>query len=58
MLRKVIVVGDPPASGGAVLPYVGPMMEVDGHRIALIGGRVYCEGCNSVGLIAKADGPQ
>ena len=58
MMRKVIVVGDPPAPGGAVLPYSGPMMDVFGHRIALIGGRAYCEGCNSVGIIAKAGGPR
>ncbi len=31
-------------------------MNVHGHRIALVGGRVYCEGCNSVGIIAKAGG--
>jgi hypothetical protein len=58
MMRKLIVVGDPPAPGGAVLPYSGPMMDVFGHRIALIGGRAYCEGCNSVGIIAKAGGPR
>jgi uncharacterized Zn-binding protein involved in type VI secretion len=58
MLRKIVVVGDPPAPGGAVLPYGGPMMDVHGHRIALIGGRAYCEGCNSVGIIAKAGGPR
>lgn len=58
MMRKLIVVGDPPASGGAVLPYRGPMMDVFGYRIALIGGRAYCEGCNSVGIIAKAGGPR
>ena len=58
MMRKLIVVGDPPAPGGAVLPYSGPMMDVFGHRIALIGGRAYCGGCNSVGIIAKAGGPR
>lgn len=58
MLREVIVVGDPPAPGGAVLPYGGPMMNVYGHRIALIGGRAYCKGCNSIGIIAKAGGPR
>lgn len=58
MMRKQIVVGDPPASGGAVLTYSGPIMDVFGHRIALIGGRAYCEGCNSVGIIAKAGGPR
>ena len=58
MLRKMIVVGDPPTPGGAVLPYNGPTMDVLGHRVGLIGGRAYCEGCNSVGIIAKAGGPR
>jgi hypothetical protein len=58
MLRKVLVVGDPPAPGGRVLPYGGPMLDLHGHRVALIGGRAYCEGCNSVGIIAKAGGPR
>ncbi len=56
MMRKVLVVGDPPASGGAVLPYDGPLMDIHGYRAALIGGRAYCEGCNSVGILAKAGG--
>lgn len=58
MMRKLIVVGDSPTQGGAVLPYAGPMSDVFGHRLALIGGRTYCEGCNSVGIIAKAGGPR
>lgn len=58
MMRKILVVGDPPASGGRVLPYDGPMFDLYGHRVALIGGRAYCEGCNSVGIIAKAGGPR
>lgn len=58
MMRKILVVGDPPAPGGRVLPYDGPMFDLYGHRAALIGGRVYCEGCNSVGIIAKAGGPR
>ena len=58
MDRKVLVVGDPPAPGGRVLPYDGPMLDMFGHRAALIGGRAYCEGCNSVGIIAKAGGPR
>jgi hypothetical protein len=58
MERKILVVGDPPASGGQVLPYDGPMLDLYGHRVALIGGRAYCEGCNSVGVIAKAGGPR
>lgn len=58
MMRKVIVVGDPPAPGGAVLPYGGHMSDVFESRFALVGGRAYCEGCNSVGIIAKAGGPR
>jgi hypothetical protein len=58
MMRKILVVGDPPAPGGRVLPYDGPMLDLYGHRVALIGGRAYCEGCNSVGIIAKAGGPR
>jgi hypothetical protein len=58
VMRKIVVVGDPPASGGRVLPYDGPLSDVHGHRVALIGGRAYCEGCNSVGIIAKAGGPR
>lgn len=58
MMRRILVVGDPPAPGGRVLPYDGPMFDLYGHRVALIGGRAYCEGCNSVGIIAKAGGPR
>ena len=58
MERKIIVVGDPPAPGGRVLPYGGPTAEIHGHQVALIGGRAYCEGCHSVGIIAKAGGPR
>lgn len=54
MLRKALVVGDTPVPGGTILSYDGPLMKVYGNRIALIGGRAYCAGCNSVGLIAKA----
>ncbi|CAN5482497.1 hypothetical protein BH10PSE18_BH10PSE18_30120 [soil metagenome] len=56
MLRKALVVGDTPVPGGTILSYAGPLMNVYGHRIALVGGRVYCEGCNSVGIVAKAGG--
>lgn len=58
MMRKMIVVGDPPAPGGAVLPYSSREYTLHGHQVALIGGRAYCEGCNSVGIIAKAGGPR
>lgn len=57
-MRRFLVVGDPPAAGGRFLPYHGPMVDFFGHQAALIGGRAYCEGCNSVGIIAKAGGPR
>ena len=58
MNRFLIVVGDAPACGGAVLPYEGtPISTILEHRIALVGGRVFCVVCQSVGLIAKAGGP-
>lgn len=58
MERRILVVGDPPVLGGQVLPYDGPMFDLYGHRVALIGGRAYCQGCNSVGIIAKTGGPR
>lgn len=58
MERKIIVVGDSPACGGEVLPYEAhpPFLIMD-HRVALIGGSVFCAACNGVGHIAKAGGP-
>lgn len=57
MFRKTLVVGDGPAGGGRTLPYTPPFAnEVMGHQVAIIGGRVYCEQCGSVGLIAKTGG--
>lgn len=59
MMRRTIVVGDAPACGGRVLPYTAELAStIHGHPVALIGGRVYCEGCHSVGIIAKAGGPR
>ena len=59
MMRRTIVVGDAPACGGRVLPYAAELAStIHGHPVALIGGRVYCEGCHSVGIIAKAGGPR
>jgi hypothetical protein len=58
MERRILVVGDPPAPGGQVLPYDGPMFDLYGYRVALVGSRAYCKGCNSVGIIAKAGGPR
>ncbi len=57
MMRKSIAVGDAPICGVRVLPYDGyPSFLIHGHAVALIGGRVYCDGCHSVGIIAKAGG--
>ena len=57
MDRKYIVVGDAPACGGTVLPFVcRPTDTIDGCQKALVGGRVFCAVCNSVGFIAKAGG--
>ena len=58
MLRNTVVVGDSPMPGGKVLPYGGPSFTILGHQAALIGGRAYCEGCHSIGVIAKAGGPR
>src|SRR5436309_1254115 len=60
MLRKIIGVGDPPSSGGAVLANANSTFSVGdaGHKAALIGGSVRCDGCNSTGIIAKAGGPR
>ncbi|MGJ7510722.1 PAAR domain-containing protein [Variovorax sp. GT1P44] len=57
-MRRVAVVGDPLRPGGQVLPYTGPSSTIHGHRMALIGGRAYCDSCGSVGVIAKAGGPR
>lgn len=57
MQRRQLVVGDPPAGGGRILPYVPPFPNcIMGHQVAIVGGRVYCEACGSVGVIAKAGG--
>jgi hypothetical protein len=59
MQRRQLVVGDPPARGGRILPYTPPFtMKIMGHQVAIIGGRVRCEACGSIGIIAKAGGPR
>ena len=59
MQRKQLVVGDLPICGGRILPYQPAFsFQIGGHQVALIGGRVYCEGCHSIGVIAKAGGPR
>jgi uncharacterized Zn-binding protein involved in type VI secretion len=58
MDRKYIVVGDAPACGGSVLSFTcRPSDTINGHQKALVGGRVFCAACDSIGFIAKAGGP-
>ncbi|WP_162845222.1 PAAR domain-containing protein [Hydromonas duriensis] len=57
-MRKHIAVGDPPTTGGAVLPYDGASNKMNGNQVALIGGKVKCEACGKIGVIAKAGGPR
>ena len=56
MLRKAILVGDPPFSGGAVLPNAS-RSTINGVSRAMIGGKVWCASCKTEGFIAKAGGP-
>lgn len=56
MKRRFIVVGDSSERGGVVLPYEGhPTSMISGCRIALVGGRVFCEACKSIGLFGQND---
>jgi uncharacterized Zn-binding protein involved in type VI secretion len=57
MNRKAVLVGDPPSSGGQVLPGNLTQVTVKGTPFAAIGGQVECATCQTVGLIAKAGGP-
>lgn len=43
MMRKVVLVSDPPAADGRVLPYDGSMVDFFGHRPAAVDGKAYCE---------------
>lgn len=56
MERNVVLVGDPASSGGAVLPN-DCRSNVNGVAKALMGGKVWCAACKSVGFIAKSGGP-
>ena len=56
MQRKILVVGDGPRNG-RILPFTPPFaMKIEGHQVAIVGGRVYCADCDSIGFIAKAGG--
>lgn len=58
MLRKIILVGDPPSTGGAALPHDGTYITgVDERPAALIGGQASCNACQTTGIIFKAGGP-
>lgn len=54
--RKVVLVGDPPSSGGAVLPN-GCRSTVNDVSKATQDSKVRCYACNSIGTIARAGGP-
>lgn len=54
--RKVVLVGDPPTSGGAVLPN-GCKSYVNGVSKATQDSKVRCDACSSIGTIARAGGP-
>jgi hypothetical protein len=56
MMRKILVVGDRPTPGGRVLPYGGPTCDLHGHRVALIGGRAYCEGSTASASSPRPEG--
>jgi len=56
MMRKVVLVGDPPSTGGFVLPN-DCRSSVNDVPKAWVGGKVWCEACKSEGVIAKAGGP-
>lgn len=57
--RNFLCVGDPPVTGGAVLPYSAPYpSKFSGKDVALINGKVYCEACKSTGIIIKSGGPR
>jgi hypothetical protein len=59
MRRRIAVVGDDLSGGGKILPYVQKLSyRAHGHVIALIGGKVYCDACKGMGVIAKAGGPR
>lgn len=58
MLRYYLCVGDSPDGGGEVLDYSGKPHAFLGFQVALIGGRVFCSTCTSVGHIIKTGGPR
>jgi uncharacterized Zn-binding protein involved in type VI secretion len=56
MIRRVLCVGDEPATGGEVLPYESASCLRKGHQIAVIGGKAKCNACKSTGVIARKGG--
>ena len=55
--RNLVLVGDPLSTGGAVLPHNHNLDTRKGVSFAYINGKVHCDTCNSIGVIAKAGGP-
>jgi len=59
MMRRIAVVGDRLAPQGGQLSDSSSLpVFFHGHQLALIGGKAYCEGCDSVGTICKTGGPR
>jgi uncharacterized Zn-binding protein involved in type VI secretion len=55
--RNPLCVGDPPVTGGAVLPYTAECPNIiNGAQTAIIGGQVLCAACGVTGTIAKKGG--
>jgi uncharacterized Zn-binding protein involved in type VI secretion len=56
-MRKNVCVGDPPTTGGAVLPNNSTYSLGDSaHPVAMIGDKVQCASCGQIGHIAKIGG--
>lgn len=58
-MRNWLCVGDPPVTGGAVLPYEAPYPTTVSEAeipVAIIGGEVFCKACKSTGTIIKSGG--
>lgn len=57
-LRHFLCVGDAPITGGAILPYppLNHTMDIHGVPVAIIGGKVRCDACKSIGIITKTGG--
>ncbi|WP_027821071.1 PAAR domain-containing protein [Paraburkholderia bannensis] len=58
MMRRTLCVGDRPETGGEIQPLETHSYTINGHQPAIVGDKVLCLACNSIGTIAKAGGPR